>query len=139
MAQALARARDDALDCCLLLALPGFVPPCREPRRPLAFEPFRSRFVALPVLAGASQALFVRPGFPGLDHVDAVDGAGRHTQPATGAFGRDHRMHEPRRPDDGIHRARLDAQRAADAGLLVDDGHSRGFGGTLRHLPTAEF
>jgi len=131
--KALAGALHDALDRRLLFAPPGFVTPRREPRRALAFEPFRSRFVAPPVLACASQAFFMRPRIRGFGHRDAVDGTGRQAQPAAGALRRDNRMHELRGSDDGVHGARLDAQRAADARLLVYDGHRRGFGQGLRH------
>ena len=126
-------ALHDALDRRLFPALPGFVTPRRERHRALAFEPFRSRLMAPPVLAGASQALFVRPRFAGFGHCDAVDGTRRQAQLAAGAFRCDHRMHEVRGADYGIHRACLDAERAADARLLVYDGHRRGFGQGLRH------
>jgi len=131
--KALAGALDDALDRRLLLALRCFVPPRREPRRALAFEPFRSRLGAPPVLAGASQALFVRPRFSGLGHCDAVHGTRRQAQLAAGAFRCDHRMHELRGSDNGIHRARLDTQSAANARLFVYDGDRRSFDGALRH------
>jgi hypothetical protein len=55
--KALAGALHDAPNRRLLLSFPGWVTPRREPRRALALEPLHPRFVAPPVLAGASQAL----------------------------------------------------------------------------------
>ncbi len=72
--------------------------------------------------------LLLGPGIPAgvfagdRDHRDAVDGAGRHAQVATGAELGHHRVHLFRSPDDRVDRAGLDAQRAADAELLVDHG-----------------
>jgi hypothetical protein len=56
-------------------------------------------------------------------HVDAFDRAGGQAQFATGALLGDDRVHLLGGADDGIDRAGLDAQRAADAGVLVDDRH----------------
>src|SRR5262249_21899735 len=55
-----------------------------------------------------------------VDHHDAVDRAGRDAQLAAVALRRDHRVHEIRRADDRVHRARLDALGAADA-IFLDD------------------
>jgi hypothetical protein len=131
--KALAGALHDALDYRLLLAPLGLVTPRREPRRALAFEPFRPRFVTPPVLAGAFQALVVCPRFSGPGHCDAVHGTRRQAQLASCAFRCDHRMHELRGSDNGIHRACLHAQRAANASLFVYDGHRRGLGHGMRH------
>src|SRR5690606_15829778 len=53
-------------------------------------------------------------------HDDAVDGAGRHAQLATGAQWFDHRVHVLRAADDGVHGTGLDALGAADAVVLDD-------------------
>src|SRR5690606_9689877 len=84
------------------------------------------------VLHGRQPLLRLRPlpvadGDRYLDHVDAIDGAGRDTELAAGAFGPDHRVHLLGRADDGVHRAGLDAQRAAYAGLFIDDGEQLRF------------
>jgi hypothetical protein len=71
------------------------------------------------------------PGLPagalaGTGTSDAVDRADRHAQLAAGALVVDHRVHALGRADDAVDRAGLDAQRAADAPGLVDDGQRRG-------------
>src|SRR5205809_367978 len=53
---------------------------------------------------------------------DAINGAGRHAELATGTKRWQHRMHSLGRSDDCINRARCYAQRATDAGGLVDPG-----------------
>ncbi len=78
------------------------------------------------------------------DHFDAVDGAGRETKIATGAVCLNDCMKKAGRPDDGIHRTRLDAQRAADAALwnypggqstsFDPVGRVQGTGGTPKQL-----
>ena len=57
---------------------------------------------------------------------DAIHRADRYAEFAAGAVGSDHRVAELRGADDCIHRANLDAARAADAGRLIDDGNSGG-------------
>jgi hypothetical protein len=52
--------------------------------------------------------------------MDAVHRARRNAQIATGALAFDHGVHVLGRAEDRVHRAGLDAQRAADAGLLID-------------------
>jgi hypothetical protein len=131
--KALAGALDNALDRRLLPAPLCLVTPRCELSCALALEPFRSRYVAPPVLARSSQAIFVRPRFPGFGYRDAVDGTGRQAQLAAGAFCGDHRMHELRRSDNGIDRARLDAQRAADARRLLYDCYRRSCYRSLCH------
>jgi len=74
-----------------------------------------------------------RPGVPaggagaGFLQRDAVHRAHRQAQLAAGAVGLDHGVHALGRADDRVHRAGLDAQRAADArGFLdVDDAARR--------------
>ena len=60
------------------------------------------------------------PDASGGNHGDAVDGAGRHAQLAPGAQGGQHRVHPLRGADDRVDGTRVDAQRAADARILVD-------------------
>ena len=55
-------------------------------------------------------------------------GHGGDAQLAAGARRANDRVHELRRADDRVDRARLDAQRAADAAFLVDDGDRIGEG-----------
>ena len=63
----------------------------------------------------AARASSPAPRAAGGQHRDAVDGAGRDAQLAAGAQRRQHRVHALRRADDRVDRARVDAQRAADA------------------------
>ena len=99
----------------------GLVPPAAPARE----------FIAL--------ACFIRlPGRPGVPagaragdvlQRDAVDRADGNAQLAAGALRLDYRVHALVGADDAIHRAGLDAQRAADAPGLVDPGHvARAFG-----------
>ena len=64
-------------------------------------------------------------------HRDAVDRAGRNAELAAAAKRVDHRVHAARPADDRVDRACLDADRAADAACLVDDGDGE------RHLDAA--
>ena len=70
-----------------------------------------------------------RPGAPAglragdIFQADAVHRAHRHAQLAAGAVGLDHGVHQFVAAEDGIGRAGLDAQGAADAPGFVDDGH----------------
>jgi len=61
-----------------------------------------------------------RPGTSRRQKRDAIDRAGRDAEPAARAAVGKRRMHEFCRADDGVHRTRCDAQRAADARGLVD-------------------
>ncbi len=63
------------------------------------------------------------------NHGDAVDGAGRQAKVAAGAQRRQHRVHAFRRADDRVDGTGVDAQRAADAQVLVDasDAQPPGF------------
>ena len=55
-------------------------------------------------------------------HRDAIHGAGRQAQFATGAFAGDHRVHQLARAHDGIHRAGIDAFAATDTECFINDG-----------------
>ena len=57
------------------------------------------------------------------DHFNAIHRAGRKAQIATRTFGFNHRMHLSRRAEDCIHRAGLDAKRAANASQFINDRH----------------
>ncbi len=61
-------------------------------------------------------------------HADAIDWARWQAQLAPRAFRCDDSVHLFGCANDGIYGARLDAQRAADAGLFVDEGDRFGFG-----------
>src|SRR5690606_34005093 len=69
---------------------------------------------------GARVVVAPGAGRGGVAQRDAVDGAGRHAQVATGAQRVDHRVHAARGTDDRIDRAGLDAPGAADAAARVD-------------------
>ncbi len=69
--------------------------------------------------------IVARPGARRIDHGDAVDGAGRDAQLATGAKAGQHCMHALRRADDRVDGTCVDAQRAAYAAAFVDDGDSQ--------------
>src|SRR5207249_4095761 len=120
------RALDRSLDDHALFLRVGIFLRLERPRRralgalpPLALLPRPAPLEAL--------ARGIRPG-PVPDcvftargqHIDAVHGAGRNAQVATGAKLRHDRVHHLRRSDDGIDRAGLDAQSASDAARLVD-------------------
>src|SRR5690606_30578685 len=63
-----------------------------------------------------------RDVLPDGHHADAVHRAGGYAQLAAGAFGGNDGVHLLRRAGDGVHGAGLEAQRAADAEVLVDEG-----------------
>ena len=68
---------------------------------------------------------------------DAINWADGHAQLATGAIRLDDGVHAFVGADDGIGRAGLDAQGAANAPLLVDDGHGARPFLTVRGTQTA--
>jgi hypothetical protein len=125
----------DRFRYCSALALLAVIPapPGRSLPCPFALKAGGARFMASAVLRSSLHAFSVRPGLPGVDHRDAVHRAGRQAQAATGAFGRDHGMHQPGSADDGVHGAGFDAQRAADARLFINHGNRRGFGSGFGH------
>ena len=55
-------------------------------------------------------------------HDNAVCGAGRQAELASGAFVGDHGVHQFDRPDNTIYRAGLDAKFAANAGIFFNQG-----------------
>lgn len=59
-------------------------------------------------------------------HADAIDRADGNAQLAAGAGGLQHGVHALVGADDGIDGAGFETQRAANAPLLVDDGHGAG-------------
>ena len=66
-------------------------------------------------------------------HPDAIDGAGREAELASGALLGDHGVHPLRRTDDRVDGTCGQASRAADAAVLVDDRGSRaGIGCKIR-------
>lgn len=88
-------------------------------------QPLIAGCMAQPGVNGALSTFIPRQGSHGPGHHDAVHGARRQAQLAADAFGGDHGVHEPRGSDNGIHRAGLDAQRAADAAFFVYDCNER--------------
>ena len=90
------------------------------PGMPLAFKANFAQFETLPCTLGVNPALGARRLRSGFYHADAVDRAWRHAQLAADAVAFDHSVHQPGCADDRVERARLDAQRAADAKLLRD-------------------
>ena len=61
-----------------------------------------------------------------MDHLNAIDWANRQTQITTSACRFNDRVHDLVAAQDGIGRADLEAQRAANAPCLVNDGHRHG-------------
>ena len=84
-----------------------------------ASKPVVARIVAL--ASGAS--VLPAPAATGTQHRNAVDGARRNAKPASGAKRGEHGVHAFGCADDGIDRASVYAQRAADARRLVDAGN----------------
>lgn len=92
---------------------------------------FKSNFAQLesPARSVCSQTAFrARRPCAGFHHPDAVDGAWRQAQLASSAVTCDYRVHQSRRTDNRIDRARLDAQRAADTKRFVYHCNGRRFG-----------
>src|SRR5690606_37460626 len=89
--------------------------------------PRQSLLAGLMALAESICALALVAGLGIGQHaqVDTVDRAGRQAQRATGALVADHRVHLARGPDDGAHRAGMDALGAADARRCAKEGDLR--------------
>lgn len=94
----------------------------------LSCQSRRSRVVADERVIG----LLLRPCVPSCAftrhavEADAIDGAGGNAQLASGARGLNDGMHRLVRANDGIHGACLDAKRATNAPVLIDDGDGEG-------------
>src|SRR3990167_4419984 len=81
---------------------------------------FRNSFLSESSAPLRAAGIRCGPGTRRRDEGDAVHGAGRQAELAAGAVCGDHRVHESLRARDRVHRAGVDAARAADAARFVD-------------------